>query len=175
MALVSSARESSVGLTRVLESSPTFSAMFSVGLAVPRGFASGDAYTLALSAAVMLAYRKLIRRGKSSKEGEELSKCTIYTPELLTMSLVQDASSRLQELLMNYIHVFGTRPVCFSDIKKYLTVIPMEQRNDFILRSFYGITYFKITTLLCTVCPRSSDPFYILIYYTKWVTTSFVM
>ena len=23
-----------------------------------------------------------------------------------------------------------------------------------------------------TVCPRSSDPFYIVIYYVKWVTTS---
>ena len=27
-------------------------------------------------------------------------------------------------------------------------------------------------TEICTVCPRSSDPFYIATYYTKWVTTS---
>ena len=26
--------------------------------------------------------------------------------------------------------------------------------------------------LLCTVCPRSSDPFTIVSYYMKWVTTS---
>ena len=25
---------------------------------------------------------------------------------------------------------------------------------------------------LCTVCPGSSDPFYIVTYYIKWVTTS---
>ena len=24
----------------------------------------------------------------------------------------------------------------------------------------------------CTICPRSSDPFYIVIYYIKWVTSS---
>ena len=27
-------------------------------------------------------------------------------------------------------------------------------------------------TRLCTVCPRSSDPSYTVIYYIKWVTTS---
>ena len=29
--------------------------------------------------------------------------------------------------------------------------------------------------LLNTVCPRSSDPFYIVIYYIKWVTTSWTI
>jgi len=43
-------------------------------------------------------------------------------------------SSRLQELIAEYIDLFGGKPVCFSDIKKYLKVIPMEERNDFILR-----------------------------------------
>jgi len=57
-----------------------------------------------------------------------------YLAKLEICYRTKDASSRLQELLINYIHVFGTRPVCFSDIKKYLTVIPMDQRNDFILR-----------------------------------------
>ncbi|XP_023344164.1 N-alpha-acetyltransferase 25, NatB auxiliary subunit [Eurytemora carolleeae] len=43
-------------------------------------------------------------------------------------------SLSLQDLLMDYIDVFGTRPVCFSDIKKYLKAIPLEQRNNFILK-----------------------------------------
>ena len=48
--------------------------------------------------------------------------------------MFQGESSRLQELLMKYIDVFGTRPVCFSDIKKYLKAIPVEERNDFIIK-----------------------------------------
>ena len=30
----------------------------------------------------------------------------------------------------------------------------------------------QISTLIHTVCPRSSDPFYIVSYYIIWVTTS---
>ena len=26
--------------------------------------------------------------------------------------------------------------------------------------------------MICTICPGSRDPFYIVAYYTKWVTTS---
>ena len=29
-----------------------------------------------------------------------------------------------------------------------------------------------LTYRMCTVCPGSSDPFYIVSYYIKWVTTS---
>ena len=36
-----------------------------------------------------------------------------------------------------------------------------------------GIIKLTITsTHLCTICPGSSDPFYIVTYYIKWVTTS---
>ena len=31
---------------------------------------------------------------------------------------------------------------------------------------------FRLHELDCTVCPRSSDPFYVVTYYIKWVTTS---
>ena len=40
----------------------------------------------------------------------------------------------LQELMIEYIELFGSRPVCFSDIKKYLKAIPVQERNDFILK-----------------------------------------
>ena len=32
--------------------------------------------------------------------------------------------------------------------------------------------YFLLCKTLCTVCPRSSDPFYVVTYYIEWVTTS---
>ena len=41
---------------------------------------------------------------------------------------------------------------------------------------FYSWLFKKIdlnlSTIYTTVCPRSSDPFYIVSYYIKWVTTS---
>ena len=30
----------------------------------------------------------------------------------------------------------------------------------------------KGTVMVLTVCPRSSDPFYLVAYYMKWITTS---
>ena len=41
-----------------------------------------------------------------------------------------------------------------------------------ILRYFFFISLIKFQPYIHTVCPGSSDPFYIVTYYIKWDTTS---
>ena len=46
---------------------------------------------------------------------------------------------------------------------------PFQPLNSFIMQ----FSSFKNSRFIClTVCPRSSDPFYTVTYYMKWVTTS---
>jgi len=48
-------------------------------------------------------------------------------------------------------------------------------KTDQITRDYSTYTYAPSSELpsnLSTICPRSSDPFYIVSYYIKWVTTS---
>ena len=46
-----------------------------------------------------------------------------------------------------------------------------ENAYRYFIVSYLSVI-FLFRTSANTVCPRSSDPFYIVIYYTKWVTTS---
>ena len=41
-------------------------------------------------------------------------------------------------------------------------------KKHFLCNIFFHINIY----VPCTVCPRSSDPFYVVTYYIKWVTTS---
>ena len=47
-------------------------------------------------------------------------------------------------------------------------VASIKGKDNLGLVLLFGTAY----NLRYTVCPRSSDPFYIVIYYIKWVTTS---
>ena len=40
------------------------------------------------------------------------------------------------------------------------------------IRAHYIMSFLLIYVPWCTICPRSSDPFYIVTYYLKWVTSS---
>jgi len=87
---------------------------------------------------------KLNKIDRSVVEAESLMNCLssgfpgLRGPALAKLELcyrtLDGRSTRLQELIIEYIDLFGGKPVCFSDIKKYLKVIPVEERNDFILR-----------------------------------------
>lgn len=84
------------------------------------------------------------RIDRSIEEAESLMTCLgngypgLRGPYLAKLEIcyrMKDSDTdKLQELLIDYIQVFGSRPVCFSDIKKYLKAVPAQQRNDFILR-----------------------------------------
>jgi len=81
---------------------------------------------------------------RSVEEAESLMECLsagfpgLRGPCLAKLEIcyrtLEGRNSDLQQLLMEYIDLFGGKPVCFSDIKKYLKVIPVDERNDFILR-----------------------------------------
>ena len=54
---------------------------------------------------------------------------------------------------------FGT----YSKLVFFLLILPLQLHISICL---------SISTDICTICPRSSDPFYMITYYMKWVTTS---
>ena len=51
------------------------------------------------------------------------------------------------------------------------SIVFWEIYTSALYRIFHGFILFKYR-FLCTVCPGRSDPFYIVTYYIKWVTTS---
>ena len=94
--------------------------MFSISTKSIRGFYIKDGCSLSLQDILM---DFILRMG------------VLYLLRSINGFYIKDGCSlSLQDLLMDYIDVFGTRPVCFSDIKKYLKAIPLEQRNNFILK-----------------------------------------
>ena len=53
-----------------------------------------------------------------------------------------------------------------------LSLWRLEQRFPERKYDFYLIKHFHTLISLATICPGSSDPFFIVTYYIKWVTTS---
>ena len=67
---------------------------------------------------------------------------------------------------MNYS--IARQPIIFFVHMSYPENLRAFIRQEKIL-NFYAVRHYMV---ICTVCPKSSDPFYIESYYIKWVTTS---
>ena len=107
--------------------------------------------------------------------------CLFTFPVFVTVSSIQ--SLLLKYLYKKYIKIhniweenFRFRPwirnpwdsksFCFTDL---------NQKHERWILSCLLYLFFEQYILLCryyTMCPRSSDPFYIVSYYIKWVITS---
>ena len=63
--------------------------------------------------------------------------------------------------------------ITFSHINEYYWVerYGIDNKHVYFSTWLYGLRIFTGSDHI-TVCPRSSDPFYILSYYIKWVTIS---
>ena len=66
--------------------------------------------------------------------------------------------------------VRGTTPGCLL-AGRSTTMRQLENRNAYITEGAYLGPGYK-WSMISTVCPRSSDPIYVVTYYIKWVTTS---
>ena len=70
----------------------------------------------------------------------------------------------MQCVLYVELHFFQYIVLIVLAAKFYLRSIDISVENkEYVLNSL---------AIYCTVCPGSSDPFYIVSYYLKWVTTS---
>ena len=66
----------------------------------------------------------------------------------------------------------------FSSVPTIFCRISLKERSNSVnyckkeIMKFLCSRHNNAIVLICTICPGSSDPFYIVTYYIKWVTTS---
>ena len=87
-----------------------------------------------------------------------------------------------ENFLNNWMTIRSEAPLwtCFLHSHSQLVtgVLHVFKKNQFILLPVYSPppqlhrSYGQFVLVCTTVCPRSSDPFYVVTYYIKWVTTS---
>ena len=84
---------------------------------------------------------------------------------------------KIQKVCLSIRYIFYVRMFCLNGVSKYSAIFVIILKNTALRRKSNKLQNHITLIFVChiyhvTVCPRSSDPIYIISNYIKWVTTS---